>query len=102
MKNKYPKYWIETVGKCLRRSFELGRADNVIRTHTESDPLMNVAYTMAEMEAVGMLREVPEPLEIEYCTSHQGAGRTPINCPQQVFSLHGSKCTFVKMREVEE
>lgn len=107
MKKKYPKEWFETTKDALQQSFDLGKASNggfILITKEE------IAESMFDlMDAAGMLREPPEPLEIEYCTVHgsqraivMGSEFSKCEIGVRYLAPTHNLCEFKKMREVEE
>lgn len=107
MTKKYPESWCRVIAAALIKSYEAGYKDG--QDPASEEPwLMSTTTILDSLEEAGMLKDIPEPLEIEYCTVH-GARRNSIwkeKCNvSQV--LHGSQsspegCTFIKMREVEK
>lgn len=87
---KYSKEWIEYVRKNLNGSS------------------LNPETVLHEMEQLGMLRNIPEPLEVEYCRYHGAAKHSndhrcyiSINY-YDINKVQIEDCKFIKLREVVE
>lgn len=80
MKKKYPKAWVQLIQKHLQGAVEYGIARGNGDIYSQL-PLFNWEPVLEEMDAAGMLREVPAPLEIEFCVSHNaGKHSDSIGC----------------------
>ena len=99
MKKKYPKTWIMTVSEFLyqvKSEIEKGHLIDIQKT---TDALLSSA------QSAGMLKDAPEPLEIEWCVEHESARDGNEACQVRNFGALIKKyptCRFIKMREVEE
>lgn len=95
MKKKYPKDWTNVVFKYMEswKTYTVNRGRFL--TFAESEAIAFLDY----MDAAGMLKDIPEPLEIEYCKEHS---QRISKCYEVKSRAPQDECTIVKMREVEE
>ncbi len=104
MKKEYPKKWCDIVSasfKALVTYFENGGRSKIC-CETE------VLALLQKMDAAGMLKDIPEPLEINFCNYHGGSKNREGVC--EVLDVYLSKgdtsyetiCKFTKMKEVIE
>jgi len=88
---KFPKEWIIKMRDLIRLS-----------VYSKVD--FAADKFLSELDAAGMLKDIPEPLEIEYCVAHGYVGkRRDGNCvDMELYPFSENRCNFKKMREVEE
>jgi len=106
---KWPSEWVALISKHLNGAVEYGRAEASKLARAQSAANFNWAPILEEMDAAGMLKDIPEPLEIDYCTVH-GSQRAIVmgsefsRCEIAVRYLASTHnvCEYKKMREVEE
>ena len=102
---KYPKAWLDVAKSLKALDFiELMGAYNVRYTY------LNPEDVLARLDAAGMLKDVPEPVEFEWCSVHNCFTKyNESDCDyigHQIVcgrSLNKEeKCEFVKLRGVDE
>lgn len=108
MKKKFPKEWEVVVSDFLQEAFNFGvqrRAGSSLKHREEIIDRM-----FATMDAAGMLKDVPELLEFNWCKEHncKQHDESIARCDLTYKYLFGGGagelklCSFVKLREVEE
>lgn len=117
MKKKYPKEWYRVVDEIVMSCYTVGYNDAHPAYPLPDEPRENAKedVILSKLDAAEMLKAVPEPIEIEWCRTHN----FPLFFgPPKLERLRGSKCCFriammetwslinicefVKLREVEE
>lgn len=80
MTKKYPESWCRVIAAALIKSYEAGYKDG--QDPASEEPwLMSTTTILDSLEEVGALKDIPEPLEIEFCVSHNaGKHSDSIGC----------------------